>query len=96
MPRPEKPTVRRPADQAGNIKSPMPSGTFASAEEVGRRGPRALQARDAPVERWLREDVVATHDAMHADPSRAIPADRGFAAVRARHADRVESRQREP
>jgi len=31
------------------------AGTYASASEVVRAGPRALQERDAAVERWLRE-----------------------------------------
>jgi len=55
---------------------------------VVRAGLRALEERDAAVERWLREDVVAAYDALQADPSRAIPANQVFTALRARHQDR--------
>jgi hypothetical protein len=42
----------------------------------------------AAVERWLRGDVVAAHDALQADPNRAIPASQVFAAIGARHQER--------
>ena len=56
---------------------------------------RALQERDAAVEKWLREEVVSVSDTMQSDPGRAIPAEQVFAAIRARHADRLK-RRREP
>jgi antitoxin ParD1/3/4 len=49
---------------------------------------RALEERDAAVERWLREDVVAAYDALQANPGRAISVSHVFAAVRARHKER--------
>ena len=39
---------------------------------------------DAAVERWLKEEVVPTYDAVKADPSRGIPAKSVFAEARAR------------
>ena len=60
-----------------------------------RAGLRALQARDAAVEKWLRQEVVEVCDAMRDDPSRAIAAEQVFATIRARHADRLKKR-REP
>ena len=65
------------------------TGRYTSASEVVRAGIRALQERDAAVERWLREDVAPVYDAMKADPSRGVPAEQVFASVRARHAQRL-------
>lgn len=50
---------------------------------------RALEARDAAVERWLRDDVAPVHDAVQADPARAVSLDDAFADVRPRHAKRL-------
>lgn len=96
MPSPEKRTFSLPAEQAGYIDALVESGAYASGSEVVRAGLRALQERDTAVERWLREEVATTYDAMQADPGRAIPADEVFAAVRAHHADRVKRAVREP
>ncbi len=95
MPSPEKRTFSLPAEQAGYIDSLVAAGSYASGSEVVRAGLRALQERDAAVEKWLREEVVSVSDAMLSDPGRAIPAKQVFAAIRARHADRLK-RRREP
>lgn len=84
----EKRTVSLPAEQGRYIDGLVESGTYASASEVVRAGLRALEERDAAVERWLREDVLAAYDALNADPSRAVPAEAVFAAVRARGQER--------
>jgi hypothetical protein len=44
------------------------------------------QASDAAVEKRLREEVLGVYDAMHVDPGRAVPAEKVFATIRARHA----------
>jgi antitoxin ParD1/3/4 len=54
---------------------------------------RAVQERDAAVEKWLREEVIGVCDAIQADPGRAIPGKQAFAAIRARHADRNRTTQ---
>jgi antitoxin ParD1/3/4 len=84
----EKRTVSLPAEHAAFIDAKVAAGEYASASEVVRAGLRALQERDAAVERWLREDVAAAYDAMKADPARAIPARQVFDEVRSRHAAR--------
>jgi antitoxin ParD1/3/4 len=89
MPSPEKRTFSLPGEQAKYIDGLVESGAYASGSEVVRAGLRALQERDAAVEKWLREEVVGVYDAMQADPSRAISAEQVFATVRARHADRL-------
>ena len=86
-----KRTFSLPAEQAEFIDTQVASGTYASASEVVRAGLRALQERDAAVERWLREEVVPVYDAMKENPKRAIPADDVFAAVRAHHANRMKT-----
>lgn len=89
MPVVNKRTVSLPAEQSSYVDQLVASGSYASASEVVRAGLRALQERDAAVERWLREDVAPVYDAMQADSGRAIPAADVFASLRAHHADRL-------
>jgi antitoxin ParD1/3/4 len=92
MPSPEKRTFSLPVEQAGYIDRLVATGSYASGSEVVRAGLRALQERDAAVEKWLLDEVVAVCDAMKSDPDRAIPAEQVFATIRARHADRLKKR----
>jgi antitoxin ParD1/3/4 len=89
MPAVEKRTISLPPAQARYIDALVETGTYASASEVVRAGLRALQERDAAVERWLKDDVVPVYDAMLADPDRALSADQVTAAMRAHHADHL-------
>lgn len=86
-----KRTFSLPAEQAKFIDKQVKSGSYASGSEVVRAGLRALQERDAAVERWLREEVAAVYDAMKADPSRGIPIDEVFAEIRAHHAKQTKA-----
>ena len=56
MPAPEKRTVSLSAEHAAYIDAQVASGAYATASEVVRDGLRVLQARDAAIERWLREE----------------------------------------
>jgi len=96
MPSPEKRTFSLPTEQADYIDTLVTSGTYASGSEVVRAGLRALQERDAAVEKWLREEVVAVYDAMQLDPGRAISGKQVFATIRARHSDRLKKKRRGP
>jgi antitoxin ParD1/3/4 len=89
MPSSDKRTISLPAEQASYIDAQVASGAYATASEVVRAGLRALQERDAAVERWLREEMVPAAAAMQADPGRAIPAEKVFAEIRALHAQRL-------
>jgi Arc/MetJ-type ribon-helix-helix transcriptional regulator len=51
----------------------MKSGTDEPVSEVMRDGVRALMERDAAVERWLRQEVVAGHREYLADTAKGVP-----------------------
>jgi len=85
----EKRSFSLPSEQASCIDDLVASGTYVTSSEVIRAGLRALQERDAAVERWLREEVVPVVAAMRADPGRTIPAETVFAEIRALHDGRI-------
>ena len=85
----EKRTFSLPPEQSRFIDRMVESGTFASSSEVVRAGLRALQERDAAIERWLREDVVPTYDRMLADPGRGVPVADVQERLRAKHLQRL-------
>ncbi len=84
----EKRTFSLPSELSTYINKLVKSGAYASGSEVVRAGLRSLQERDEAVERWLREEVASTYDALRADPGRAVPAKEVFDSLRARHADK--------
>ena len=84
-------TFSLPAEQADYIDANVQSGAYASASEVVRAGLRALEERDAAVERWLREEVVPGYDDAMANPASLIPAKLVFAEARARFKGRRKS-----
>ena len=77
----EKRTFSLPVEHADFIDEKVSSGSYASASEVVRAGLRALQERDAAMERWLNREVAEAYDAMKADPTRGIPAGEVFASI---------------
>jgi antitoxin ParD1/3/4 len=93
MPAVEKRTVSLPEEHAAFIDRMVASGAYASASEVVRAGLRALQERDAAVERWLNNEVAAAYDAMEDDPARARDIGDVFGAIRARHTRRLDGRE---
>jgi antitoxin ParD1/3/4 len=83
-----------PAEQSAYIDAQVAAGTFASASEVVRAGLRALQERDAAVERWLREEVAPVYDRMKIDPSRGIAAEQVHETLRRHMAARKKRTRR--
>jgi len=69
-------SITLPNEMAEAVRAKVASGEYATESEVIRDGLRTLLARDRAVEDWLRRDVAAAFDAMKADPSRAVSADR--------------------
>lgn len=87
----EKRSFTLPAEQAAFIDRLVMSGSYASASEVVRDGLRALQDRNAAVERWLREEVASTYDRWKADPGRAISSEEMAERMRKRHEERLKA-----
>jgi putative addiction module CopG family antidote len=77
-------SITLPIEMAEMVKAKVASGEYATESEVIRDGLRTLAAREAAVERWLREEVVPAYDAHKADPTHAVPLNEGMAQVRAR------------
>jgi antitoxin ParD1/3/4 len=77
-------SITLPLDMAEMVEGKIKSGSYASVSEVVRDGVRALMERDAAVERWLREEVLAGHAEYLADPSRGVPAEEILARLKAR------------
>jgi antitoxin ParD1/3/4 len=76
--------ITLPHDMAQMIRDKLAAGEPASASEVIPNGLKALQAHDAAVERWLREDVVESCREMAADPSLGISAGEVIGRIKAR------------
>ena len=68
-------SITLPNSMAEALKERVASGAYASESEVVRDGLRALFAREEAIEAWLRTEVVASYDALRADPTRAITSD---------------------
>ncbi len=92
MPAVQKRTISLTADQPRTVDQRDAAGGYASASEVVRAGLRALQERDAAIERWLHIDLAPVAGAMRANPNRALSADEVATALAAHHATRRRKR----
>ncbi len=81
----EKRTFSLPPEHAAFIDSKVKSGSYASGSEVIRAGLRALQERDAAVEKWLQEDVARTYDAFKNGKMDTHSIDDVFDAIRTKY-----------
>jgi antitoxin ParD1/3/4 len=78
-------SITLPNDMAKMVKDKVASGAYASESEVIRDGLRALQARDAAVERWLHESVVPVFDRVTRGDEKLVDADEVFSGLEARY-----------
>ena len=79
-------SITLPNEMADAVKAKVRMGEYASESEVIRDGLRALMARGRAVESWLHQQVGPAHDALRADPSRAVTADQVRARLAAERA----------
>jgi len=61
-------SITLPREMAQMVKAKVTSGEYATESEVIRDGLRTLAARDAAIEKWLRDEVAPTFDRVMADP----------------------------
>lgn len=77
-------SITLPTEMAQKVKARVASGDYASESEVIREGLRALDERDAVVEKWLREEVLPTYNAHKANPGDTLSMDEVFERLDAR------------
>ena len=82
-------TITLPHDMVDMIKAKVSSGEYATESEVIRDGLRTLQARDAALEKWLREEVVESFDECEADESLGVLAEDMVARIRSNYRKRI-------
>jgi len=70
------------------VKDKVASGTYASESEVIRDGLRALQARDAVIERWLHESVVPVFDRVMSGEEKLLDTAEVFSGMESRYRTR--------
>jgi len=78
-------SITLPHEMAQMVKDKVASGAYASESEVIRDGLRALQARDAAVERWLHESVAPIFDRVMAGEEELFDAAEVFSGAEARY-----------
>lgn len=86
-------TITLPHDMLEMVKAKVTSGEYATESEVIRDGLRTLQARDAAVEKWLREEVVKSYDECVADATLGVPAEQVMTRIRSQYRNRTTTAQ---
>jgi antitoxin ParD1/3/4 len=80
--------VTLPPAIAEIVEAKIRSGAYASVSDLLCDGVQALLDRAQPLEKWLREDVVAGHHEYLADPTKGVPAEDVLERLEARRAAR--------
>ena len=78
-------SITLPHDMAQMVKDKVASGAYASESEVIRDGLRALQARDAAIERWLHESVVPVFDRVMSGEEKLLETAEVFSELESRY-----------
>ena len=78
-------SITLPIEMANLVRAKVEAGEYASESEVIRDGLRALVARDRAVEDWLRRTVAPAYDALKANPTRAVSANKVRATLAVEH-----------
>lgn len=78
-------SITLPNDMAEAVKSKVAAGEYASESEVIRDGLRTLIARDRAVDAWLLQYVAPAFDAIQANPSSALTAEKVRARLASEH-----------
>ncbi len=78
-------SITLPKEMADIVKAKVATGEYATESEVIRDGLRALMARDRATENWLRQEVGPAHDALKAEPARAVSVEKVRATLAAEH-----------
>lgn len=68
-------SITLPNEMSNLVESKIVAGGYATESEVIRGGLLTLITHDRAVEAWLRNQVGQAHDALSADPSRALTVD---------------------
>jgi antitoxin ParD1/3/4 len=77
-------SITIPLDLAQAIEGKVKSGDYASVNEAVSEGLHALLERDAAMDQWLREEVLAGHQEYLADPAKGVPIEDVLARIKAR------------
>lgn len=76
-------SITLPHEMAELVRAKVESGAYASESEVIRDGLRALQLHERALESWLHAQVAPAYDAIKANPSRAVSANKVRASLAA-------------
>jgi antitoxin ParD1/3/4 len=71
-------SITLPLEMAQMVKAKVTSGEYATESEVIRDGLRTLAARDAAVEKWLRDEVIPTLEKTKVNPARLLDPDQAL------------------
>ncbi|MCG8405202.1 MAG: type II toxin-antitoxin system ParD family antitoxin [Phycisphaerales bacterium] len=77
-------SITLPHEMAALVEEKVNSGAYATVSEVLRDGVRALIEREAALDKWLREEVVAGHQEYLDDPSKAVSSTEILARIKQR------------
>ena len=85
----QKRTFSLSEEQSAYIDDKVAGGGYASSSEVVREGLRALQERDAVIDRWIREEVIPTYDRWKAGEEKEYTLDEVADFLRERRSARA-------